>query len=107
MPQSVEGAVTITDPASGCPINLVCELLGDRWTLVVLRDLVFTERSGFGRNSASWYGRRGSATLTACRPPECQVLNATCGVSVGLCAEYEVRGGFHVAQVDGSFSGSR
>ena len=44
-------------------------------------------RSGFGRNSASWYGRRGSATLTACRPPECQVLKATCGVSVGLCAE--------------------
>lgn len=26
---------------SGCPINLSLELLGDRWTLLVLRDLVF------------------------------------------------------------------
>jgi DNA-binding HxlR family transcriptional regulator len=32
---------------SGCPINLWSELLGDHWTLVVLRDLMFTERSGF------------------------------------------------------------
>ncbi|WP_017595501.1 winged helix-turn-helix transcriptional regulator [Nocardiopsis potens] len=26
---------------SGCPINLTVELLGDRWSLVVLRDLMF------------------------------------------------------------------
>ena len=26
---------------SGCPINLSAELLGDRWSLVVLRDMVF------------------------------------------------------------------
>jgi DNA-binding HxlR family transcriptional regulator len=26
---------------SGCPINLSMELLGDRWTLLVLRDMVF------------------------------------------------------------------
>lgn len=26
---------------SGCPINLSMELLGDRWTLLVLRDIVF------------------------------------------------------------------
>src|SRR5687768_10492814 len=45
--------------------------------------------------------------LTAWKPPECQVLNAMCGVSVGLCAEYDVRGGFQPAQVDGSFSGTR
>ena len=45
--------------------------------------------------------------LTAWKPPECQVLNAICGVSVGLCAEYDVCGGFQVAQVDGSFSGTR
>ena len=38
-------------------------------------------------NSASWYGRCGSSTLTACSPPECHVLNAMCGVSVGLWAE--------------------
>src|SRR5215208_1179670 len=43
----------------------------------------------------------------AWKPPECHVLNAMCGVSVGLCAEYDVCGGFHVAHVVGSFSGSR
>ena len=26
---------------SGCPINLATEVLGDKWTLVVLRDLMF------------------------------------------------------------------
>ena len=32
--------------------------------------------------------------------------NAMCGVSVGLCAEYDVCGGFQPSHVDGSFSGS-
>ena len=26
---------------SGCPINLTVELLGDRWSLVLLRDVMF------------------------------------------------------------------
>lgn len=26
---------------SGCPINMTVELLGDRWSLVVLRDIIF------------------------------------------------------------------
>jgi Predicted transcriptional regulators len=26
---------------SGCPINLTVEVLGDRWSLVVLRDIIF------------------------------------------------------------------
>jgi DNA-binding HxlR family transcriptional regulator len=30
------------DMRSGCPINLSVEILGDRWTLLVLRDIVFT-----------------------------------------------------------------
>src|SRR5918992_3911919 len=64
-----------------------------------------TASSGSGTNSASWYGSDGSSRLAAWNPPECQVLNAMLGVSVGLCAEYDVRGGFQ-AQVDGSFSGS-
>ena len=29
---------------SGCPINLTVEMLGDRWSLLVLRDLVFGNR---------------------------------------------------------------
>ena len=26
---------------SGCPINLATEVLGDKWSLVILRDLMF------------------------------------------------------------------
>lgn len=29
------------DTRSGCPINLSLEIFGDRWTLLVLRDVVF------------------------------------------------------------------
>ena len=32
---------------SGCPINLTLELLGDRWSLVVLRDVMFGGRQHF------------------------------------------------------------
>jgi DNA-binding HxlR family transcriptional regulator len=32
---------------SGCPINLTVEVLGDRWSLVVLRDLMFGDRHYF------------------------------------------------------------
>lgn len=33
---------------SGCPINLAIELFGDRWTLLILRDIVFADRRHFG-----------------------------------------------------------
>ncbi len=32
---------------SGCPINLATEVLGDRWSLVVLRDMMFGNRRHF------------------------------------------------------------
>jgi DNA-binding HxlR family transcriptional regulator len=32
---------------SGCPINLTIEVLGDRWSLVVLRDVMFGGRHHF------------------------------------------------------------
>jgi DNA-binding HxlR family transcriptional regulator len=32
---------------SGCPINLAVEVLGDRWSLVVLRDVMFGDRHYF------------------------------------------------------------
>ena len=28
-------------PRSGCPINLTLEALGDRWSLILIRDLMF------------------------------------------------------------------
>ena len=37
-------------PRSGCPINLTLEALGDRWSLIVIRDLMFgNRRDGDGR----------------------------------------------------------
>jgi DNA-binding HxlR family transcriptional regulator len=39
---------------SGCPINLTLEQLGDRWSLIVIRDVMFGNRRSYGellRNS--------------------------------------------------------
>lgn len=33
---------------SGCPINLTLEMLGDRWSLIVIRDIVFGNRRHYG-----------------------------------------------------------
>jgi DNA-binding HxlR family transcriptional regulator len=33
-----------SDYRSGCPINLTLEMLGDRWSLIVIRDLMFAGR---------------------------------------------------------------
>ena len=35
------------EPRSGCPINAAVEVLGDRWTLLVLRDVIFSDRRYF------------------------------------------------------------
>lgn len=32
---------------SGCPINLAIEIIGDRWTLLILRDMIFADRRHF------------------------------------------------------------
>ena len=34
-------------PRPGCPINLTLEALGDRWSLIVIRDLMFCNRRHF------------------------------------------------------------
>ena len=34
---------------SGCPIASVLDLIGDRWTLLVIRDLMFSARHEFGQ----------------------------------------------------------
>jgi DNA-binding HxlR family transcriptional regulator len=36
------------DQRSGCPINLSVEVLGDRWSLVVLRDIMFGNKRTYG-----------------------------------------------------------
>ncbi len=35
------------DPRSGCPINATVEVFGDRWSLLVLRDIMFGDRRYF------------------------------------------------------------
>lgn len=41
------GLLPVPDGRSGCPINMTVELLGDRWTFIVLRDLVFSSHSHY------------------------------------------------------------
>ncbi|RUX64964.1 transcriptional regulator, partial [Mesorhizobium sp. M2A.F.Ca.ET.040.01.1.1] len=36
-----------TKGRSGCPISLSLELLGDRWTLLIIRDLAFAGKRHF------------------------------------------------------------
>ncbi len=38
---------SVPDARSGCPINLVLEALGDRWSLLVIRDIMFGNRRYF------------------------------------------------------------
>jgi DNA-binding HxlR family transcriptional regulator len=33
---------------SGCPINLALEIIGDRWSLIVIRDVMFGNRRHYG-----------------------------------------------------------
>jgi DNA-binding HxlR family transcriptional regulator len=35
------------EPRSGCPINAAVQVLGDRWSLLVLRDVIFGDRRYF------------------------------------------------------------
>ena len=35
------------EPRSGCPLNAAVEVLGDRWSLLVLRDVIFGDRRYF------------------------------------------------------------
>jgi DNA-binding HxlR family transcriptional regulator len=40
-------AIHIEDPRSGCPINLTIQTLGDRWSLIIIRDIMFGNRRHF------------------------------------------------------------
>lgn len=38
----------MTDPhRSGCPINLTLEVIGDKWSLLIIRDIIFGNRRHF------------------------------------------------------------
>ena len=36
-----------TDHRSGCPINLTLEVVGDKWSLLIIRDIMFGNRRHF------------------------------------------------------------
>jgi DNA-binding HxlR family transcriptional regulator len=35
-------------PRSGCPVSYTLDFLGDKWSLLILRDLMFKEKSTYG-----------------------------------------------------------
>ena len=35
------------DHRSGCPINLTLEVLGDKWSLLIIRDIIFGNKRHF------------------------------------------------------------
>lgn len=37
----------ITSPRSGCPVNRALEMIGDQWSLVILRDIAAYDRRSF------------------------------------------------------------
>lgn len=48
MSQPVDhGQLVVSAGRSGCPINLTMELLGDRWSFVVVRDIMFGGHTRF------------------------------------------------------------
>lgn len=38
---------TTSGPRSGCPINIALEIFGDRWSLLIVRDLMFKGRNTY------------------------------------------------------------
>lgn len=50
------GSESQSDWRSGCPLNVALEIFGDRWTLLILRDLVFKQFSTFRQFQESGEG---------------------------------------------------
>jgi DNA-binding HxlR family transcriptional regulator len=40
-------SVRVENPKTGCPINLSMQVLGDRWSLIIIRDIMFGNRRHF------------------------------------------------------------
>src|SRR5690625_8019562 len=60
----------MSTPRSGCPINQSVEILGDRWTLVVLRDMIFGDARHFSalhRNSLEGIATNVQIGRASCR----------------------------------------
>lgn len=51
------------DTRSGCPINLTLEVLGDRWSLIIIRDIIFGDFRRFRELQANSMERIASNVL--------------------------------------------
>ncbi len=45
---SMENFASVFTRRSGCPVNLAIKVLGDRWSLAIIRDIMFGSRRTFG-----------------------------------------------------------
>lgn len=43
----MQGEATVNEIRSGCPVSLGLDIFGDRWTLLVVRDLMFSGKRHF------------------------------------------------------------
>jgi DNA-binding HxlR family transcriptional regulator len=53
MRKSAKRPASSTDRRSGCPISLSLEIFGDRWSLLIVRDLMFKGRKRFADFAAA------------------------------------------------------
>lgn len=89
MVQPIGGALAEAyEPRSGCPINATVEVFGDRWSLLVLRDIVFGDRryyremragseEGIARNATSPGPEPRQAACTSGEPWNAFYLKVT------------------------------
>jgi DNA-binding HxlR family transcriptional regulator len=72
------------EPRSGCPINAAVEVFGDRWTLLVLRDIAFGDKRYF-RELQAGSGEGIASNILADRLKKL--------VALGLLTREDVRSG--------------
>ena len=74
----------VDGPRSGCPINAAVEVFGDRWTLLVLRDITFGDKRYF-RELQAGSGEGIASNILADRLKKL--------VALGLLTREDVRSG--------------
>jgi DNA-binding HxlR family transcriptional regulator len=45
--------------ATRCPLSLALEVIGDRWSLLIVRDLMFSDHRQCSRNGSTTWSRTG------------------------------------------------
>jgi len=53
---NTQGGARVADRRSGCPISISLEIFGDRWSLLIVRDLMFKGLKRFGEFAAAGEG---------------------------------------------------